>query len=108
MQLGGFSLVGTPVFGTANFTLPADLTAIEESAFEGLTAMTVVDAGSVTSIGANAFKDCTALTWIRLSGNCTIDATAFDGCGTVYIFAPAGGDTEASCEGIANCVFVAT
>ena len=28
-------------------------------------------------------------------------------CGTVYIFAPAGGDTEASCEGIENCVFVA-
>ena len=50
---------------------------------------------------------CTGLTQIRLPKDCTIDATAFDGCGTVYIFAPAGGDTEASCEGIENCVFVA-
>ena len=107
LQLSGFRLVGTPVFGTPAFTLPAALTAIEESAFEDMGAMTVVDAGSATAIGANAFKNCTALTQIRLPADCAIDATAFVGCGTVYVFAPAGGATEAYCQSDTNpCVFV--
>ena len=97
---------GTLPFGTPDFTLPAALNVIEESAFEGLTAMTVVDAGSVTSVGANAFKDCSALNRIRLPKNCTIDPDAFTGCGTVYIFAPGGGSTEAYCNAHENCVFV--
>ena len=94
-----------PDFGPATFTLPAALTTIEESAFEGMTNMTIVDASSVTSIGANAFKN-SGLTQIRLPQNCAIDATAFEGCATVYVFAPAGGTTVTSCAGIANCVFV--
>ena len=106
LQIGEFRLIGTPSFGTATFSLPAGLRTIEESAFEDMTAMISVDAGSVTSVGANAFKDCSTLNRIRLSKNCTIDADAFTGCGTVYIFAPAGGSTEAYCNAHENCVFV--
>ncbi len=95
-----------PTFGPAAFTLPANLATIGESAFEGMTAMTVVDAGHVTAIGANAFRGCTALTQLRLPAACTIDATAFTSCDTVFIFAPAGGTTEASCLQIANVIFV--
>lgn len=107
MQLSGFSLVGTPVFGEAAFTLPSSLTELGESAFEGMTAMTAVDAGHCTVIGRWAFRNCTGLNRIRLPGTCTIDADAFAGCGTVYIFAQPGGSTEAYCDAHENCVFVA-
>ena len=96
-----------PVFGPATFTLPASLTTIEASAFAGDTALTVMDAHSVTAIGAEAFRGCTSLTQILLHRDCQINPTAFAGCGTVYVFAPAGGDTQASCTSIANCVFMA-
>ena len=66
-----------------------------------------MDAHSVTAIGAEAFRGCTSLTQILLHRDCQIDPTAFAGCGTVYVFAPAGGDTQASCAPIANCVFMA-
>ena len=94
-------------FGPAAFTLPASLTTIEASAFAGDTALTVMDAHSVTAIRAEAFRGCTSLTQIHLHRDCQIDPTAFAGCGTVYVFAPAGGDTQASCASIANCVFMA-
>ena len=100
--------VEAPAFGPAAFTLPAALKTIEESAFEGMTAVTVVDAGQVTAIGPNAFQGCTNLTQIRLPKTCEINSSAFSGCGTVYVFAPAGGTTETSCDRIKNCVFVPT
>ena len=100
--------VEAPAFGPAAFTLPAALKTIEESAFEGMTAVTVVDAGQVTAIGPNAFQGCTNLTQIRLPKTCEINSSAFSGCGTVYVFAPAGGTTETICNRITNCVFVPT
>ena len=99
--------ISTPAFGNPDFTLPSDLTTIEESAFEGDTSITAVDAHNCTSIGAEAFKGCTGLTQIRVHQNCQINASAFTGCGTVYVFAPAGGAAETSCADIDNCVFVA-
>ena len=97
-----------PAFGPAAFTLPAALTTIEESAFEGNIALTVVEAGEgVTAIGADAFKGCANLTQIKLPANCAIDPAAFTGCGTVLVFAPSGGSTEAACETMVNCVFCA-
>ena len=100
------SKLPAPAFGTPDFTLPAALQTIEESAFEGMTLMHIVDADSVTSIGKWAFKD-TGLTQIRLPQNCAIDSTAFTGCGTVYVFAPAGGTTEDWCQNRSGIVFVA-
>jgi hypothetical protein len=91
-----FRKLSLPAFGTPDFTLPAALTTIEESAFEGMTLLHIVDADSVTSIGKWAFKD-TGLTQIRLPQSCAIDSTAFTGCGTVYVFAPSGGTTSAWC-----------
>jgi hypothetical protein len=93
-------------FGPASFTIPSACTSIEKSTFEETTALTVVDAGHVTAIGPDAFSGCKSLTQIRLPADCAIDASAFTGCGTVFVFAPAGGTTEACCEGIANCIFV--
>ena len=90
----------TPVFGTADFTLPSGTVTVGESAFENDTQITAVDAGSVTSIGVNAFKGCTGLTKIRLPKDCTIAGTAFDGCTALEaIFAPAGGTTEQWADG---------
>ena len=96
-----------PPFGDPDFTMPAALKTIEESAFEGMPLLHVVDAGSVTAIGKGAFKD-TGLTQIKLPQNCQIDADAFEGCGTVYVFAPAGGSTEAFCDSHDGVTFVAT
>lgn len=100
-----FRKLPVPAFGTPDFTLPAALKTIEESAFEGMPLLHVVDAGGVTAIGKWAFKD-SGLQQIRLPKDCAIDADAFAGCGTVYVFAPAGGTTEAFCAGHDGVTFV--
>ena len=65
-------------------------------------------AQNVTSIAANAFKDITMLVQIKLPKDCNIHDTAFTGCENVYVFAPAGGTTEAYCYNHLNvCKFVA-
>lgn len=99
------AVIEKPDFGTPDFTMPAALVTIEESAFEGTSLLHVVDARSVTSIGKWAFKD-TELTQIRLPANCSIDADAFTGCGTVYVFAPAGSATEEFCADHNGVIFV--
>ena len=90
----------------ATFTLPQNARTIDESAFEGLTLMTAVDARYCTSIGANAFKGCTGLTQIQLPQNCSIHSSAFSGCGTVYVYAPSGGTTETYCDQYDNLIFL--
>ncbi len=65
----------------------------------------IVDAGSVTAIGKGAFRD-SGIRQIRLPRDCQIDADAFDGCGEVYVFAPAGGTTEAFCSSHRKVTFV--
>lgn len=80
---------------------------IEAKAFQGDALIYAVDAGHCAVIGAEAFKNCVNLSRIRLSYFCQIAPSAFDGCGTVYVFAPSGGQTEAACAAIGNCVFVA-
>lgn len=100
-----FRKLSLPAFGDPDFTMPAALKTIEESAFEGMPLLHVVDAGSVTAIGQGAFKD-SGLQQIRLPKDCAIDADAFAGCGTVYVFAPAGGTTEAFCNSHSDVTFV--
>lgn len=96
--------IPTPEFGPTDFYLPtAD---IGESAFEDDPAITTVDASQCPSVGKDAFKGCGNLTQISLPLNCDIDVHAFDDCGTVFVFAPADGTTQAFCEDIENCVFV--
>ena len=93
-----------PDFGTPDFTLPAALNSIEESAFEGVAGLRVVDAAHCASVGKWAFRN-TGLTQIRLPKNCAIDDTAFTGCDPVFIYAPAGGSTEAFCADRSNVIF---
>ena len=92
------------LFGTPDFILPMQLTGIEESAFEGVSDMTVVDAHSCKTIGKDAFKN-TGLKQIRLPKDCEIDAGAF-GEQEVYVFAPAGGTTQAYCASHDNLIFI--
>ena len=104
---GVLRMIVRPVFGTPDFTLPNGLATIEANAFEGAALVTVVDAHTCTAIGPEAFRNCTGLTQILLPANCAIDSTAFSGCsGPVFVFAPTGGQTEASCAAIPECVFL--
>ena len=107
---GEHGMIGTVVFnftppafdsGTSDslLVLPADLDTVEESAFEGDTAITAVDASHCSALGAHAFKGCTGLRAIRLSGTCLIDEHAFDGCTSLYaIYGPADSETQAWAE----------
>ena len=84
---------------TPDFVLPENTAAVEESAFEGDAAFTVVDAGACLSLGANAFRNCTGLTQIKLPKDCAIGDGAFDGCSSLRaVFAPAGGSTQTWAE----------
>lgn len=94
-----------PVYDTPNFTMPSRLTTIEENAFEGITALSVVDAQTCTSIRKWAFKD-SGVTQIKLPMDCDIDEDAFSGCGTVYVYAPVGGMTQTFCDQASNLIFV--
>ena len=107
---GEHGMIGTVVFnftppafdsGTSDslLVLPADLYTVEESAFEGDTAIKAVDASHCMTLGAQAFKGCAGLTKIRLAGTCLIDEHAFDGCTSLYaIYGPAGSETQAWAE----------
>ena len=96
--------IAVPDFGEPDLTMPAALTGIWESAFEGDALVGVVDARNCGFVGKWAFKN-SGLTQIRLPKDCAIDPEAFQGCGTVYIYAPSGGATEQYCNSADNCVF---
>ena len=95
-----------PAFGTPTFTLPAGTVSVEAGAFEGDSGITAVDAGQCTFIGAGAFRNCAGLRKILLPENCSVSPSAFDGCGTVFVFAPDGSATEATCAVIENCILI--
>ena len=94
-------------FGEASFSLPSDLTEIEEYAFEGIAAASVSVPESCTRIGTGAFRN-SAVVQIRIPAGCTIDNEVFKGCGTVFIFGQAGSEAESYCtwSGNENCLFV--
>lgn len=101
-------IVLTPVYGTPDFTLPAMIESVEESAFEGIGAEVVYIPDGCTAIGKWAFRDSERLTQIRVPAGCAIGDEAFDGCGTVFVFGTAGSPAESYCNAPANsnCVFV--
>ncbi len=106
---GNVEIVLTPVYGTPDFTLPAMIESVEESAFEGIDAGIVYIPDGCTSIGRGAFRSCESLTQIRIPAGCAIGEGAFDGCGTVFVFAPAGSPAQTFCADPANpnCIFIA-
>lgn len=95
------------LFANADFVLPADLAEVEEEAFAGVSATTVVVPDSCAAIGAHAFRGCQDLTMIRIPAACTVGEDAFADCEQVYVFGYAGSSAESYCEAHANCVFVA-
>ena len=106
LQIAEFKLIGTPVFGTPDFTLPASLTAVEEEAFAGIAASAVDVPASCASICACAFRNCPNLTQIRIPADCELGTDVFAGCEIVYVFGAPGSSAEAYCQSHVNCVFV--
>jgi uncharacterized repeat protein (TIGR02543 family) len=82
-----FSLVSIPAIAEETaFYLPANLTEIEEQAFEGNTSITsIVIPKSVQQIGPRAFAGCTGLTDVYVGNNPSmiIATDAFAGCSGV-------------------------
>ena len=102
------AFTAVPPFGTPTFTFPAEIKHIEESAFEGVKSMTVVEIpNGCISIGKGAFKDCSDLTQIRIPASVTaIDSTAFEGVNEFTIFGTAGSKAETYAK-THNIIFVA-
>ena len=93
-------------FDNPDFTLPADITAIEESAFECADMSAVYIHDGCGSIGDHAFRSCPNLTQIRIPAGCSLGTDVFDGCELVYVYSTAGSPVEAYCVAHDNCVFV--
>ena len=78
------SMTSIPAFAAdTSFYLPANLTEIEEQAFEGDTSISsIVIPKSVRKIKARAFAGCTGLTDVYIGNNPSMDIAtdAFDGC----------------------------
>lgn len=89
--------------------IPDGTTTVEESAFEGMTAMESVQIpAGCTKVGKWAFKGCTNLKQVRIRSNeTTFDETAFEDCKNVYIFAPADSPVKALCTEANGFIFVA-
>ncbi len=102
-RLDGEAALSKLQFGAPDFTLPAAITAIGDSAFEGAAVHIVYVPDTCASLGANAFRDCAGLMQIRLPKNCAIGSGAFDGCtALIAVFAPEGGTTQSACA--AACI----
>ena len=104
-RYGAVTLV-FPSFGAADFTLPADIEAIADSAFEGADMTAVYVPDGCASIGAYAFGACENLLRIRIPAGCMVDEHAFDGCGQVTVFAPAGSPAQDFCSNSDTCRFI--
>ncbi len=96
------------LFEQPNFVLPAGITAIEESAFEGdLGISVVIIPAGCTSIGDRAFKDCLNLKWIRIPEGCELGEDVFDGCILVRVHGTPNSSAWDYCqEHTDNCVYV--
>lgn len=101
------TLKPTPTFGEPDFTLPAAIIFVDESAFEGIAATIVYIPDTCISIGKWAFKDCVNLTQIRIPADCAIETDAFSGCTNVVIFGTNGSAAETYANSHSNCTFVA-
>lgn len=89
------ALIRCPGGMTGNYTVPSDVSVIENEAFSGCAGLNVVAISSgVDRIGDYAFEDCTALTAIDVDPACakfrSSDGVLFDGPMTTLIQYPAG------------------
>ena len=94
-------------YGGDRLVLPENLTAIEESTFEGIDASVVVIPDGVTIIGSRAFAACPNLKHVSVPDSVTrIVSDAFDGCGTVYLYGPEGGCAQDYSKDHGNINFI--
>ena len=103
---GELGLTDQPTLGTPDFTLPDDITRIEEYAFQGVDAHIVYIPDRCTEIGPYAFKNCASLRQIRIPAGCAIGEFAFDGCKNLYVFSTPNSGAEQYCANHDNCTFV--
>lgn len=81
--------------GSESLALPAFLTLIEESAFEGIAARRVEISENVVSIEKRAFADCGNLREIVIPAKVLkVDDTALAGCENVTVYGTAGSEAE--------------
>ena len=96
----------TVSYGTADFTLPADIRSVGEEAFEGAEMTTVFIPDGCVSIGSGAFRNCEYLTRIRIPESVTdIGTNVFDGCEKVIVFGIVDSKAEDYCTAYDNLVF---
>ena len=78
-----------------SFALPASLTLIEESAFEGIAAQRVDISENVVSIENRAFADCTGLREIHIPATVQkVDDLALEGCENVTVYGKTGSEAQ--------------
>ena len=81
--------------GSESLALPASLTLIEESAFEGIAAQRVEISENVVSIGKRAFADSKSLREIVIPDTVLkVDDLALEGCENVTVYGAAGSEAE--------------
>lgn len=81
--------------GSESLALPAFLTLIEESAFEGIAAQSVEISENVVSIEKRAFADCKSLQEIHIPATVLkVDDLALEGCENVTVYGTAGSEAE--------------
>ena len=80
---------------TADFVLPRELTRIDASAFDGITASAVDVPAGVTQIASGAFSSCAELKQIRIRGTDTVIASGAIPSGQgIVIICPRGSKAE--------------
>ena len=93
--------------GTPDFTLPTEIAAIDDEAFEGAAMSVVFIPDGCSGIGDYAFRDCVRLEEIRIPASVTdIGKDIFSGCGVVYVYGAKDSAAEAYCADSPNCVFI--
>jgi hypothetical protein len=99
------TLVRCPQFKNGNFSIPSNVTRIENDAFYSCSDITSITIGSsVTEIGTNAFYFCFDLTNVIIPDNVTtIDDSAFDFCPNLASVVIGNGVTNIGNSAFASC-----
>ena len=66
--------------------LPANLTEIDDDAFQGVDCQAVIIPESCTRIGAHAFRNCKSLIFVSIPSGTEVDDTAFEGSDRAWIY----------------------